>query len=102
MKELFKSFLSRYQIGLVGVSNRIRLLIDVDLLYFRCHKINLNCCGSYIDSPEWIKTEKVTINFIKKHDNKRFHYAATAALNPKDTGKYPKGYLLYVNMIGKT
>lgn len=68
----------------------------------KCHKINLNCCGSYIDSPEWIKTEKVTINFIKKHDNKGFHYAATAALNPKDTGKYPKGYLLHVNMIGKT
>ena len=26
----------------------------VNLLYYKCHKINLNCGGSYIDSPDWI------------------------------------------------
>ena len=30
----------------------------VELLYYKCHKINLNCGGSYIDSRDWIKTKK--------------------------------------------
>ena len=24
----------------------------VHLLYYKCHEINLNCCGSYIDFPD--------------------------------------------------
>ena len=27
----------------------------VQLLYYKCHKINLNRGGSYINSPDWIK-----------------------------------------------
>ena len=30
----------------------------VYLMYFKCHEINLNRGGSYIDSPDWIKTKK--------------------------------------------
>ena len=30
----------------------------VHLLYYKCSKINHNCGGSYIDSPDWIKHEK--------------------------------------------
>ena len=26
------------------------------LLYYKCHKINLNCGRSYIDSSDWIKS----------------------------------------------
>ena len=40
----------------------------VQLLFYKCHKINRNCSGSYIDSPDWIK-EKATINPINKKDN---------------------------------
>ena len=36
--------------------------------------------GSYINSPDWIKKEKVTIN-PKNADDKCFQYAATNALN---------------------
>ena len=28
------------------------------LLYYKFHKINTNRVGSYIDSPDWIKTKK--------------------------------------------
>ena len=28
------------------------------LLYYKCHKINPYRGGSYIDSPDWIKTKK--------------------------------------------
>ena len=30
----------------------------VNLLYNKCHNINQNCDGSYIDSPDWIKNKK--------------------------------------------
>ena len=36
----------------------------VQLLHYKCHKINLNCGGSYIDSPDRIKNKKGTINPI--------------------------------------
>ena len=51
------------------------------LLYYKCYKINPNHCGSYIDSPDWIKNKKATINPINKKDNKCFQYAVTIALN---------------------
>ena len=38
----------------------------VRLLYYKCCKINPNRGGSYIDSPNWIKTKKATINPINK------------------------------------
>ena len=42
------------------------------LLYYKCHKINPNRCESYIDSPDWIKNKKGTINPINKKDKKMF------------------------------
>ena len=30
----------------------------VRLLRYRCHKINTNCGGSCIDSPDWIKNKR--------------------------------------------
>ena len=62
----------------------------VQLLYYKCHKINLNCGGSYIDSPNWIKNKKATINLINKKDNKCFQYAVTVALNYKEIKKDPQ------------
>ena len=45
-------------------------------MYYKCHKINLNRGGSYIDSLDWIKSKKAAINPINKKDN-----AVTVALN---------------------
>ena len=47
---------------------------------------NLYCGGSYIDSPDWIKNKKATINFINYND-KSFQLARTVALNHKEIGK---------------
>ena len=35
---------------------------SVDLLHYILHKISLNRGGSCIDSPDWIKNKKATIN----------------------------------------
>ena len=63
-------------------------------MYYKCHKINTNRDGSYIDSPDWIKHKKETINSINKKDNKCFQkfflYAVTVALNYEDVKKDPQ------------
>ena len=60
------------------------------LLYYKCHKINLNHDGSYIDSPDWIKNKNATMNPINKKDNKCFQYAVTVALNHEEIKKDPQ------------
>ena len=59
----------------------------VHLLYYKCHRINLSCDGSYVDSPDWIKNKKTTINPTNKIDNKCFQYVVTIALNYEEIGK---------------
>ena len=34
----------------------------------KCHKISFKRGGLYIDSFDWIKSKKATINFINKKD----------------------------------
>ena len=62
----------------------------VHLLYYKCHKINLNRGGSYINSTDWIKSKKATINPINKKDHKYFQCAITVALNHKELKKEPQ------------
>ena len=60
----------------------------VYLMYFKCHKINPNAGGSYVDSRDWIKNKKAAINPINKEDNKNFQYAVTVALNYEEIRKH--------------
>ena len=59
---------------------------SVDLLYYELHIISLNRGGSYIDSPEWLKKKKETIN-PKNDDDKCFQYALSVALNHEQMKK---------------
>ena len=59
----------------------------VHLFYFKCHEINLNRDVSYIDSPDWIKNKKATINLIERKYNKCFQYAVTVASNHEEIKK---------------
>ena len=56
------------------------VLESVDLLYYSLHRISLDKGGSYIDSPDWIKNKKATINPQNK-GNECFKYAIVVALN---------------------
>ena len=40
----------------------------VELLYYKFHKVSFSCGGCHIDSPDWIKKKKATIN-PKNTDN---------------------------------
>ena len=57
--ELFKSLFSRYQSGLETLMRGRDFIFDsVQLLHYKCHKINFRRDGSYIDSPDLIKTRE--------------------------------------------
>ena len=88
IKELFKSFLQRYQEGLQEKMKGSELEFDgVNLLYYDFNKISLNRGGSYIESAKWIKDKKSTIN-PKNNDYKCFQYAVTVALNRGKINKH--------------
>ena len=65
----------------------------VQLLYNKCHKINLDHmdhAGSYIDSPDWIKNKKATINPINEKYKKCFQYDVIVVLNYEQIKKIHK------------
>ena len=58
IKQLFKSLKNRYQNNLESMKGSEFVFDYVHLLYYKCHKINQNSGGSYIDCPDWIKKSK--------------------------------------------
>ena len=62
---------------------------SVQRLCYKCHKINFKRGGSYIDSSDWIKKKKATIN-TKNEDNKCFQYALFVALNYGEIELHPE------------
>ena len=77
IKELFKSFLQRYQESLQEKIKGLGFEFDgVNLLYYDFSKISLNRGGSHIESAKLIKDKKSAIN-PKNNDYKCFQYAVT-------------------------
>ena len=55
IKELFYSLKKRYQNHLESMKGSEFVYDYVHLLYYKCHKTNLSCGGSYTDSLDLIK-----------------------------------------------
>ena len=62
--ELFESLFQNYQKDLEESMRGSNFVFDsVDLLYYHLQKTSLKRIrSSYIDSPEWLKNKKATIN----------------------------------------
>ena len=59
IEKVLKSLLNRYWNNLETSMRGSDFIIHcVHLLHCKCHQINPNRGGSYINSPEWIKKEK--------------------------------------------
>ena len=106
INELIDSFFPQYQREeqiLKGGSNYI--FDSVDILAIHFHNIILRRGRSYIESPEWISSKKVTINPKNTKDNKCFQYAITVPLNHQKIGRNHKEYQklspILTNTIGK-
>ena len=89
--EIFESLLQNYQTDLEESMRGSNFTFDnVDLLYDHLQKTSLKRTGlSYIDSPEWLKNKKATINPKNNYDN-CFQYALTVALNYQNIKKDPQ------------
>ena len=81
IEELFESLLERCQEGLEESMRGNEFIFDsADALYYDLNKVSLSRGGSYINSPEWLKNKKATIN-SNNNDDKSFQYAIAVALN---------------------
>ena len=58
IKKLFDLLENSYLNNLEPMKGNVFVFNFVHLLYYKCHKINPNRGGSYIDSPDWIKLKK--------------------------------------------
>ena len=90
VNEVFESLRSRYQGNLETSMRGSDFIFDsVQLMYYKCHKVNFRRGDSYIDSPDWIKKKKATIN-LQNIDNTCFQYATTVWWNYEAIKRNPE------------
>ena len=90
IKVLFESFLQKCEENLQEKMKGSEFEFDdVNFLYYDFNKISISRSGSYIDSPQWLKNKKSTIN-PKDNDYKCFQYAFTLALNVDRINSHPQ------------
>ena len=81
--ELFGSLHSKYHVNLEISLRRSDFIFDsIQLMHYKCHRVNFIRGGSYINSPDWIKKKKATANPVQ--------YAATVTLNYEEIKPHPK------------
>ena len=66
IKELFESFLDKYQKELKLIKGSDFNFESVELISYKLHKVRLRRVRSYIKSPEWLVNKRATI----KSENK--------------------------------
>ena len=90
IKLLFESFLKIYDLNLQEKMKGSDFAFDgVNFFYYDFNKTSINRGGSYIDSPQWLKNKKSTIN-PKNNDDKCIQYAVTLALNLNSIDNHPE------------
>ena len=90
IKLLFESFLKIYDLNLQEKMKGSDFAFDgVNFFYYDFNKTSINRDGSYIDSPQWLKNKKSTIN-PKNNDDKCIQYAVTLALNLNSIDNHPE------------
>ena len=90
IKLLFESFLQKYEENLQEKMKGSDFEFDgSNFFYYDFNKTSIYRGGSYIDSPQWLKNKKSTIN-PKNNDHKCFQYAATLALNLNSIANHPE------------
>ena len=91
IKYLYDSLTQQYEELIEHSTKSTGLVLEgVALMNYDINKITINRVGSYIESPEWLKSKKCTVNPQNKNDSKYFQYAATVALSYKKINNHPE------------
>ena len=99
--ELYEPLGSRYQNNLETLMRGSDFNFDsVQLMYYKCNKVNFRRSSSYIDFPYWIKKKKATIN-PKNKDKKCFQDVLTVALHYEEIESYPERVSKFKPFINK-
>ena len=86
-EKFITSLLQKYQDNLQNKMKGSDFIFNgVNYLFYDFNRITISKAGSYIESPQWLKDEKCTINQNKKC----FQYATTLALNFNSIDKHPQ------------
>ena len=75
IEQLFDLLRNRYQRNLESMRGSDFDFDYVHLLHYKCHKINFNRSGSYIDSPDWKKKQKSNNKSYQKQILSRNKYS---------------------------
>ena len=67
LKNFFDLLKNRYQNNLESMKGSDFVFDYIDLLYYKCRKINPKRGVWYIDSPDWIKNKKASVNLNNKN-----------------------------------
>ena len=80
---LFNTLLQNFQCAQETSNERWSEFIpdSVEILHYDFHAIDIRRAESYIMSPDWIASKKVTINPKHEKDNKSFQWSIIAGLN---------------------
>ena len=66
VNKFFVSLCSKYQDNFETSMRVSDFIFDsVQLMHYKCHKVHFKRCGSYMDSPNWIKKKKSNDNSKK-------------------------------------
>ena len=89
--QLLTSLYEKYQ-GDLQLSQESSSFVYESVEEYNIHfnKIDLRRGASFIDTPDWLKPKKATINPQNKNDVYCFMYAATIALYRSELGKNPR------------
>ena len=100
IKNVFDSHKNIYQNNFETMRGNDFIIDYVQLLNYKYNKMNLNCGGSFIDSPDWIRNKKATISLINEKSI-FFQYAVTVALNYEEMKKDTQRKIKIKSFINK-
>ena len=90
IESLYRSLLQKYQDNLNEKMRSSDFIFNgINYLFYDFNRVSISKCGSYIESPKWLKDKKSTIN-QKNNDYKCFQYATTLALDFNKINKDPQ------------
>ena len=87
IREIFYSFLYKYQKELKNIRGSEFVFESVDLLEYKLHRVRLKRGGSYIKSPKWLENKKAVINPKNENDDECLRWSIICALNYNEITK---------------